>query len=192
MSSFPSDERRALLEVAREAITAAVTRGPSPAIPPLGYDFANCGVFVSLHLRGRLRGCIGVLEGAGSLAETVARCAVSAALEDPRFDPLTAAELADLEIEVSVLSPLHSAAPDEVQPGRHGLRIRQGDFSGLLLPQVATRYRWSRERFLEETCNKAGLPADAWRDPATQIEVFTAEVFAEAQFAAEKKMPAGT
>ncbi|MGH7946843.1 MAG: AMMECR1 domain-containing protein, partial [Opitutaceae bacterium] len=108
MSSFPSDERRALLEVAREAITAAVTRGPSPAIPPLGYDFANCSVFVSLHLRGRLRGCIGVLEGAGSLAETVARCAVSAALEDPRFEPLTAAELADLEIEVSVLSPLHS------------------------------------------------------------------------------------
>ncbi|MGH9816410.1 MAG: AmmeMemoRadiSam system protein A [Candidatus Acidiferrales bacterium] len=192
MSSFSKDDRRALLELAREAVTAAVTRQTSPPIPPLGSDSASCGVFVSLHLRGRLRGCIGVLEGAGSLAETVARCAVSAALEDPRFEPLTAVELAELEFEVSVLSALRTATPDEVEPGRHGLRVRQGDFSGLLLPQVATRYHWSRERFLEETCNKAGLPADAWRDPATQIEVFTAEVFAEAEFAAEKKMPAGT
>jgi AmmeMemoRadiSam system protein A len=145
---------------------------------------------VSLHVRGRLRGCIGMIESAGPLADTVARCAAASALEDPRFEPVTAVEVPSLEIEVSVLSPLRAARAEEIEPGTHGLRIRQGYASGLLLPQVATRYNWGRERFLEETCHKAGLPPGAWREPDSQIEVFTAEVFSEADFPAQRKMPA--
>jgi AmmeMemoRadiSam system protein A len=190
MSPLPSDDRRALLALARQAITAAVAKEPAPALPALAADPGACGAFVSLHLRGRLRGCIGMIESPGPLAETVARCAVAAALEDPRFDPVTPNEVPELEIEVSILSPLRAVRADEVEPGTHGLRIRRGYASGLLLPQVAARYNWSRERFLEETCHKAGLPPAAWREPDTRIEVFTAEVFAEADFPAERKMPA--
>jgi AmmeMemoRadiSam system protein A len=190
MSRLLSDDRRALLALARQAITAAVAKDPAPALPVLTADPGPCGAFVSLHLRGRLRGCIGMIESPGPLAETVARCAVAAALEDPRFDPVTPNEVPELEIEVSILSPLRPVRADEVEPGTHGLRIRRGYASGLLLPQVAARYHWSRERFLEETCHKAGLPADAWREPDTRIEVFTAEVFAETDSPAERKMPA--
>lgn len=190
MSPLPSDDRRALLALARQAITAAVSKEPAPALPALAADPGPCGAFVSLHIGGRLRGCIGMIESPGPLAETVARCAAAAALEDPRFDPVTPSEVPELEIEVSVLSPLRAARADEVEPGTHGLRIRRGYASGLLLPQVATRYHWSRERFLEETCHKAGLPPDAWRQPDTRIEVFTAEVFAETEFPAERRMPA--
>jgi AmmeMemoRadiSam system protein A len=190
MSPLPSDDRRALLALARQAITAAVTRQPARALPALASDPGPCGAFVSLHIGGRLRGCIGMIESAGLLADTVARCAVAAAMEDPRFEPVTAVEVPSLEIEVSVLSPLRSARPDEVEPGTHGLRIRQGFASGLLLPQVATRYHWSRERFLEETCHKAGLPPDAWREPGARIEVFTAEVFSEADLPVQRKVPA--
>lgn len=186
MSPLPSDDRCALLVLARRAITAAVTQQPAPSLPALSADLGPCGAFVSLHVSGRLRGCIGMIEAPGPLAETVLRCAAAAAIEDPRFDPVTIAEVPNLEIEVSVLSPLRAARPEEVEPGKHGLRIRQGYRSGLLLPQVATRYSWSRERFLEETCHKAGLPRDAWRDPETRIEVFTAEVFSEADSPAEK------
>ena len=186
MSPLPSDDRRALLQLARQAITAAVTKQPAPALPVLSSDPGPCGAFVSLHVGGRLRGCIGMIESAGPLADTVLRCAAAAALGDPRFEPVPAVEVPNLEIEVSVLSPLRAARPDEVEPGIHGLRVRQGYASGLLLPQVATRYRWSRARFLDETCHKAGLPPNAWREPDSHIEVFTAEVFSEAEFHAEK------
>jgi len=190
MSPLPSDDRRALLQLARQAITAAASQGTAPSAPPLSADPGPCGAFVSLHIGGRLRGCIGMIEAPGPLAETVASCAVSAAMEDLRFSPVGVSEVPGLEIEISVLSPLCPARPQEVEPGRHGLRIRQGYHHGLLLPQVATRHHWSRERFLEETCQKAGLPPDAWREPDTSIEIFTAEVFSEADFVAENQMPA--
>jgi len=190
MSPLPSDDRRALLQLARQAILAAVTKQPVPAVPALSADPGPCGAFVSLHVGGRLRGCIGMIESAGALADTVVRCAAAAAMEDPRFEPVATSEVPTLEIEVSVLSPMRAARPDEVEPGTHGLRIRQGYASGLLLPQVATRYSWSRERFLEETCHKAGLPPEAWREPDARIEIFTAEVFSETDFPAQKKMPA--
>lgn len=191
MSPLPSDQRRVLLALARQAITSAVLRQPAPAIPTLTSESSGCGAFVTLHQQGRLRGCIGLIESPATLAETVARCAALAAMEDPRFAPVTAGEMAGLEIEVSVLSPLRAARAEEVEPGTHGLRIRSGSFAGVLLPQVATRYGWTRERFLEETCRKAGLPTEAWREPDTLIEVFIAEIFSEADFPAEKKMPAG-
>ena len=145
---------------------------------------------MSLHRRGHLRGCIGQIEAVDPLAETVARCAVASALEDPRFPPVRAEEIAELEIEISVLSPLTRITPEEIKVGTHGLLISCGAMRGLLLPQVATQYHWDRERFLGETCWKAGLERDAWKDPATRLEAFTAEVFSEADFRAEHKAQA--
>ncbi len=173
------EDRRALLEAARRAIRAKLEEQPAPAAPDRETLRRECGAFVSLHIGERLRGCIGMIESRAPLAATVARVAVNAAFDDPRFPPLTAEELASVKIEISVLSPMRAAAPEQIEPGRDGLWIRKGGFSGLLLPQVAARYGWSRERFLEETCRKAGLDPQAWRDAETLIHAFTAEVFSE-------------
>jgi AmmeMemoRadiSam system protein A len=181
MSPLSSDDRRALLDLARRAIVEAVSQHDrlldlSPATGALA-DFR--AAFVTLHHRGRLRGCIGNVEPDCSLAETVARSAISAARHDPRFSAVEVKELAELEIEISVLSPFKRIALAEVEIGRHGLMIVQGERRGLLLPQVAVEHKFSRERFLAATCEKAGLPSDAWMDPATQILAFTAEIFSD-------------
>jgi AmmeMemoRadiSam system protein A len=106
--------------------------------------------------------------------------AVAAAFQDPRFPPLGPEELADLELEISVLTPMQRIQKvEEIQVGKHGLYIVRGIYRGLLLPQVATEHNWDRLTFLEQTCAKAGLPADAWKDPAAQIYVFSAEIFSE-------------
>lgn len=118
-----------------------------------------------------------------SLAETVTQCAIGAALHDPRFPSLGVDDLPSLEIEISVLSESAPIAPDAIQPGRHGLLVMNGTRRGLLLPQVAVEHRWSGERFLAETCEKAGLHRDAWRDAETQILAFTADVFSDAGLA---------
>jgi len=190
MSPLPSAERRALLALARSAIKAAVERRPPPELPS---DFpllaVPSGAFVSLHQRGRLRGCIGQIEARQPLVLTVAHCAIAAATEDPRFSPVTPEEVPGLEIEISLLSPLRPARPEEIEVGTHGLLISRGWQRGLLLPQVATQFHWTRERFLQETCHKAGLDADAWQDPGTRIEAFTAEVFSEAEMRAEHPAP---
>lgn len=183
MSPLPDSERRACLGLARRAIAAAVNHTPAPELPatpeaPSGHSSA----FVSLYRHGRLRGCVGQVEAPRPLAAVVARCAVSAALEDSRFEPVRPDEFPELEIEISVLSGLREICPEEIEVGVHGLLVRQGYFSGLLLPQVATKYNWTSQHFLEETCRKAGLAADAWKDPACQLRAFTAEVFAEADY----------
>lgn len=153
---------------------------PAPAIPVTGMPLLQPGAaFVTLRRRGRLRGCIGYIEALRPLHETVTQCAVSAACQDPRFDPVAPAELADLHLEISVLSPICSLAdPQDVQVGQHGLLVTQGPRRGLLLPQVAVEFGWDRETFLEQACLKAGLPADAWRRGAT-LQTFTAEIFGE-------------
>lgn len=175
-----------MLALARRAIEAAVERRPPPEVhftmPVLAVP---SGAFVSLHQRGRLRGCIGQIDARESLALTVARCAVAAAMEDPRFSPVTSDEVPGLEIEISVLSPLVPILPQQIEVGTHGLLVSRGWQRGLLLPQVATQFHWGRERFLQETCHKAGLDADAWQDPGTHLEAFTAEVFSEAEIRAE-------
>jgi AmmeMemoRadiSam system protein A len=141
--------------------------------------------------RGKmLRGCIGRLASNEPLANVVAEAAMSAALQDPRFDAVRAEELSDLEIEISVLSPFERVAPADVRVGTHGLLIERGPYRGLLLPQVAMEYRWSAGRFLEETCVKAGLPREAWHHPETHISAFTADVFSERD-GAEIKSGAG-
>jgi AmmeMemoRadiSam system protein A len=142
---------------------------------------AASGAFVTLKRGGRLRGCIGTLECRRPLAEEVARVAVSAAREDPRFEPLRASELEDLDVEVSVLGPLEAIDPHDpaaIEIGRHGLVVEQGRRRGLLLPQVATEWGWHREEFLSQTCVKAGLPRDAWRQGAT-VYRFDAVVFGD-------------
>ncbi len=138
----------------------------------------HCGAFVTLKKRGRLRGCIGHVVGDRPLWETISRMAQSAAFGDPRFPPVTAAEYDDLDLEISILSPLEECPdPGMVQVGRHGLVVRKGAHSGLLLPQVPVEWKWDRETFLAHTCLKAGLPETAWQDPDATLLWFQAVVF---------------
>lgn len=179
MSPLSETEQRSLLRLARQAIEAIVLGTKFTGFNcPDGPLTQQAGAFVTLHKSGRLRGCMGNIESTKPLHQTVCDCARSAALRDPRFDPVTAAEIPQLHLEISVLSPLEPARPDQIEVGRHGLFVSHGYQRGLLLPQVATKYRWDREKFLDETCLKAGLSADAWRHGA-RIQVFTAQIFAE-------------
>jgi len=175
-------DRRAILELARQAVVEAVCHDRMLAEIPKNEVFEQrCGVFVTLHAAKRLRGCIGVIEAREPLGRAIVHCAVSAAREDPRFNPMRPDEITGLEIEVSLLSELQRIRPEEVEIGKHGLLVEQGFYRGLLLPQVATEYALDREQFLRETCHKAGLPANAWKDPETQIYGFTCEILAEGQ-----------
>jgi AmmeMemoRadiSam system protein A len=138
----------------------------------------NRGAFVSLHKNGRLRGCIGQIVPANPLYQTIADMAIAAAFDDPRFDPLTAKEFKDLELEISVLTPMERLKnADEIEIGKHGLYLKKGFYSGLLLPQVAAEYGWDPITFLEETCRKAGLPRNAWKEKNTEIYLFSADIF---------------
>jgi AmmeMemoRadiSam system protein A len=174
-------DKTLLLQQARASIEAHLSDKSVPPVtdpsPVLG---ERRGAFVSLHRRGDLRGCIGYLEAAKPLLQTIQEMAAAAAFHDPRFKPLKPEELADLEIEISVLTPMQLIkSTDEIQMGKHGLYIVQGFCRGLLLPQVATQYHWDRLAFLQQTCCKAGLAPDAWKEPSTKIYTFTADVFAE-------------
>lgn len=180
MPPLSSEDRARLLEIARSSIAAAVAHSKFISPGQISSSLAQpCGAFVTLRRRSQLRGCVGQPEAAGPLVDTVSRCAVLAAFEDERFLPLQADELAELSIEISVLSPMVPASPDQIEIGRHGLLIRSGRARGLLLPQVAIEHRLTREQFLAETCLKAGLNRDAWRTPGNEILTFTAEVFSE-------------
>lgn len=164
-----------LLAAGRDAIEAAVLGREerqvdgedAPELTRLGASFVTLRT-----LDGELRGCIGELEARRPLIESVRRCAVSAALRDPRFPPVVAVELASLRLGISVLTPSRRAAAHEVEVGRHGIVIERGAQRGVLLPEVATENGWDAETFLAFTCRKAGLPLDAWREPATSISLF--------------------
>lgn len=174
-------DRRSALQLARAAVMEAVSCRKLPGQIPLEGIFAErCGVFVTLHVRKRLHGCIGVIEAREPLGESIVRCAASAALEDPRFPPLRVEHLSDLLIEISLLSPLAPISPETIEIGRHGLLVSLHAQRGILLPQVAIEHRLTRQQFLEETCRKAGLRLEAWRDPEARILGFTCEVFSEA------------
>ncbi len=178
--TLTKSDKADLLGLARASVTAFVERGA--IIEDLSGNprlREPCGVFVSLKKRGELRGCIGFIEPSVPLGLAVIQTAVLAASQDSRFPPVEAAELRDLRIEVSVLTPLEEIAnPRQVRVGRHGLVVAQGDKKGLLLPQVPVENGWDRETFLRQACLKAGLPPDAWRRGAT-LRVFEAVVFAE-------------
>ncbi len=175
------EDKRALLDLARKTLESYLTDNTTPqcAIPP-GSLTDKKGAFVSLHNGDELRGCIGLLSPDAELYSVVQHCVISAALRDTRFVPVTKAELAELNIEISVLTPFHRIQRiEEIEVGKHGLYISQGHFRGLLLPQVASEYGWDRITFLKQTCRKAGLPESAWQDPRTAIHTFEAEVFSE-------------
>jgi len=173
-------DRQRMLQLARSAIAAHVERR-APIAPTLEGRLADIGgAFVSLHAGGDLRGCIGHIEADEPLGVIVPRCAVAACSADPRFPAVVAAELATLDIELSLLGPLeHVNAIDEIRVGRDGLVVESGWRRGLLLPQVATEWNWDLPAFLEHACRKAGLPPDAWKRGAT-LWRFEAEVFSEA------------
>jgi AmmeMemoRadiSam system protein A len=174
-------DQEVLFRVARDAIKARL-QGKQPALPPApsGILGQPSGVFVTLHRHGRLRGCIGYLEAMKPLLAAVQEMAVAAAFSDPRFPPLKEEEVAGLDVEISVLSPMcQIKSIDEIQVGRDGLYLERGPHRGLLLPQVATEYGWDRRTFLKQTCVKAGLPPDAWEDPATRIFIFSAKILHE-------------
>jgi AmmeMemoRadiSam system protein A len=192
MSSAVNFEKKLLLEIARVALTAAVEgREAAREVPQDSHSDDFGGAFVTLHRRGKLRGCIGQITSNEPLAEVVAHCARAAALEDPRFRPVQPNELADIEIELSILSRPQAIAPERIEAGKHGLMVSQGWRRGVLLPQVANEYHWAAERLLEETCVKAGLARDAWKDPGTKIEGFTAEVFRESDLRPAEHAAAG-
>jgi AmmeMemoRadiSam system protein A len=179
MPSLSDSGRRALLQLARQAVVDAVHERLPQQIPHEGVFSERSGVFVTLHIRHRLRGCIGVIEAEEPLGESIVRCAASAALQDPRFTPMRADELGELQIEISLLSPPAPIRPEEIEIGRHGLLVSRGKQRGLLLPQVAAEQHFSPDQFLQETCRKAQLPRDAWRETGTQVLGFTCEVFSE-------------
>ena len=174
-------QKNALLEIARRTLESRLTEKSIPAYQPSDEGLVEKkGAFVSLHRGEELRGCIGQLYPDQELYKIVQHCAVSAALEDTRFLPVTGEELDELTIEISVLSPFRRIRRiEEIEVGKHGLYIVQGRFRGLLLPQVATQYGWDRVTFLKQTCRKSGLPESAWQDPHTIIHTFEAEVFSD-------------
>lgn len=174
-------EQDLLLKRARESIETGLVGGElSPPEVESATLKEKMGAFVTLKKGGRLRGCIGFIEGRKPLYETVEEMARAAAFRDPRFSPVREDEIKDLDIEISALTPLkriHDVG--EIEVGRHGIYVVKGYHSGLLLPQVATEYDWDRITFLKETCIKADLPEDAWKDAGTQIFIFSATVFGE-------------
>ena len=175
------EQQQKLLTLARETIDMCLTtRKLPPAETSEAIFLEDRAVFVTLHLNGRLRGCIGTLEAHLPLGEAVREYAVAAATQDPRFRPVSPAEVPHLELEISVLSPMRRvASPDEIQIGKHGVCVRRGSRSGVFLPQVAPEQGWDLETTLTTLCvEKAGLPGDAWKTGA-EILCFTAQVFGE-------------
>jgi uncharacterized protein len=175
-----ADDRRVLLEIAREAIRLRLSAAPSPRPHAPSERLSRSGAaFVTLRRGDQLRGCIGHVEADRPLVDVIVRAAVAAALEDPRFPPVTAAELDEISIEISVLGPMRPVTdPLTIEVGRHGLVVQSGTKRGLLLPQVPTEWGWDRETFLGQLCLKAGLPRGAWRTGA-EILCFEADVFGE-------------
>jgi len=183
------EEQLWILELAEQTVSAAV-RGvkiPQPiAIPEIAKS--KRGAFVTLEKNHQLRGCIGYILPVYPLYQTIIDVAQSAALRDPRFPGVTPRELDQIDVEVSVLTvPETIRDVNLIEVGKHGIIIRRGYYQGLLLPQVATEYGWDRKTFLEHTCAKAGLPATAWQDPQTEIQIFSAQVFNRATIAANPR-----
>ena len=180
MTPLASAERAALLGIARAAVLCHLQAKPPPDPPSSGALGEVRGAFVTLYVGGELRGCVGTFSPTESLARTVAKMAVAAASEDPRFRAIAPPDVATLSISVSALGPIQ-ALPDPlaVRVGVDGLLVRRGWHRGALLPKVAVEHGWDAREFLKHVCLKAGLPARAWQEPGTELEVFQAEEFGE-------------
>jgi AmmeMemoRadiSam system protein A len=172
-------DKKLLKEIARKSVECNV-RGES--VPEFKVESEilkeNRGAFVTIEKHGKLRGCIGYIQAVKPLHITIQEMAEAAALKDPRFPPVTQDELGDLELEISVLTPLKRIKNiEEIEIGKHGIYMKSGYYSGLLLPQVATDYGWDRLTFLEQTCHKAGMGGDCWKKKETEIYIFSADIF---------------
>ncbi len=174
-------EQLSLLQFARATITAKLRHEMPPLFqyPTHPFDLKR-GVFVTLTKNKKLRGCIGLVHGVKPLYEAVADAAESAAFADPRFPPLELKELPKIKIEISVISPLKRVkSMSQVKVPKHGVMLRHGEASGILLPQVAAKNKWNTQTLLEHVCLKAGLQKGSWRDATTELMVFEAQIFAE-------------
>ncbi len=174
-------QKKLLLKIARSTIKNSVNGLAAPDFeikdPDLGI---HCGAFVTIHLNGKLRGCIGNITSEIPLWKTVKNMAAEASLRDPRFPAISPGELKDIDIEISALSPLKKVNDiEEIEVGKHGLLIKNGFYQGLLLPQVATDYGWNRIQFLRNTCSKAGLDKNCYKEKNCEIWIFSAIVFGE-------------
>lgn len=176
--NLSEEEKGQLKHLARDAIECALF-GKGQCRMELSEKLKEkAGAFVTLKLKGELRGCIGYTRAVMPLADVVEKMAIESAFHDPRFCGLQKDEWKDIDIEISVISPMKEIENiDEIVVGVHGLYIEKSGYSGLLLPQVATEYGWDRETFLEYTCTKAGLTRDSWKSNDTKIYIFSAEVF---------------
>lgn len=175
------EQKRELLAYARAVIAAAFgdAEPPLPGASGAGYG-AGCGAFVSLHSGGALRGCIGRMEAAGELTETLADMARAAAFQDPRFPALRRQELDGLKVEITLLAPMRRvASAEEIVVGRHGVHLHAAGRSAVFLPQVAPEQGWDRETLLDHLAMKAGLDPGAWRRPGAELKVFEGLVFGE-------------
>lgn len=178
LGEYSPEERELLLRLAHQAIDTALEERELalPVIPE--HLQQQRGAFTTLHLEGEVRGCVGYVFPVSPLFQTVIETARAAAFQDMRFLPVTREEAARLQISISILSLLFPIRAEEVELGKHGLLVTQGNRRGLLLPQVPAEHGWDLKTFLEQTCRKAGLPPDAWQHEAT-LEAFTAEIFGE-------------
>jgi len=178
------DEKGTLLGLARQTLETYLQSNSFPQVSLQNYNITpklmeKAGVFVSIYKDGELRGCIGYIKGLVPLYQGVVENTINAATRDPRFKPMTQKEAKEVQLEISVMTPLRKIQTnEEIQVGTHGLYLVKGDHSGLLLPQVATRYGWDRLTFLKQVSLKAGLPPDAWQQGA-EIYVFKSQVFEE-------------
>jgi AmmeMemoRadiSam system protein B/AmmeMemoRadiSam system protein A len=180
--SLNEKEKHELLALARKSVETMIETREAYDPPASASEALNQerGAFVTLSEAGQLRGCIGYTSAAKPLYLTVRDTATLAAMRDPRFPPVSLSELPLLEYEISVLSPLRRVMNiEQIKVGQHGLLMKNGSKEGLLLPQVPVEQHWDRQQFLEQTCRKAGMSTDCWKDPDTDIFLFTAVVFSE-------------
>jgi AmmeMemoRadiSam system protein A len=171
-------DKEQLKEIAKKAIESVLYGQSGAAFKPSENLKEKGGAFVTIKKKGDLRGCIGYIRAVLPIHQTVKEAAIQAAFHDPRFAPVNKNEWKDIEMEISVLTPMRKIKDvEEIEVGKHGLYIEKGYDSGLLLPQVATEYNWDRMTFLEHTCYKAGLQRDAWKSKDINIYVFSADIF---------------
>ncbi|NMB79282.1 MAG: TIGR00296 family protein [Methanomicrobiales archaeon] len=185
MDLLSDEEGKLAMQLARGTLGHVLLKKPEPAVKLTPVFEQKRGVFVTLTIKEQLRGCIGFPYPVIPLGDAIRQAAVAAALEDPRFRPVTADELKKIDLEVTVLTPPQTMEgdpedrPNKVVVGKHGLIIRGRGTSGLLLPQVATDYSWDARTFLDHTCTKAGLPENAWHDSRVELLTFEGQIFSE-------------
>jgi len=179
---IPPDSQKRLLQLARQTLEDFVRRAERHVEEISDPHLQSCdyGAFVSLHKQQTLRGCVGNCAPDARLYEVVIEMTQAAASRDNRMAPISADELDDIRIDITVLSPLVRVDdPLALQVGKHGLHVAQGAKRGVLLPQVAPQHEWDMKTFVEQTCVKAGLRKNAWKDPRTEISTFTGLIIEE-------------